>query len=89
LGRFEEAISTYKKALHRTPDNLWLHLGLVYAYSSVGREKEARASASEVLRIDPQFSVDKLEQTTRAIEKASKKPLMEGFYDNLRKAGLK
>jgi adenylate cyclase len=89
LGRFEEAISTYKKALHRTPDNLWLHIGLVYAYSSLGRQEEARASASEVLRIDPKFSVDKLEKTTSAMKKARKKSLMEGFYDNLRKAGLK
>jgi adenylate cyclase len=62
VGRYEEAISAYKKALHQTPDNLFVHLGLAFAYISSGREEEARAAASEVLRIDPKFSLDKLEK---------------------------
>jgi adenylate cyclase len=85
VGRYEEAISAYKKALHHTPDNLFVHLGLAFAYISSGRQEEARAAASEVLRIDPMFSLDKLEKDTKAMKTIFK----ESFYDNLRKAGLK
>jgi adenylate cyclase len=57
-GRFEEAVSEYKKAIQRSPDNIFAHIFLTACYSMTGREKEARAEAAEVLRIDPKFSVD-------------------------------
>ena len=40
------------------PDNIFAHIGLAAAYIMMGREKEARAEAAEVLRINPKFSVD-------------------------------
>ena len=83
VGKFAEAISTLKRALPQTPDNLFIHLGLAYAYIVSGREEEARASATEVLRIDPKFSLDKLEQAT-----ATNIHYKEPFSDTLRKAGL-
>ena len=57
-GRFEEAVSAYKKAIQLAPDNITAHIGLAFTYSLMGREKEARAEAAEVLRINPKFSVD-------------------------------
>ena len=57
-GRFEEAISAYKKAIQIAPNNIHAHLGLAATYSLMGREKEARAEAAEVLRINPKFSLD-------------------------------
>ena len=57
-GRFEEAVSVYKKAIQLSPDNISAHIGLAGTYIMVGREKEARAEAAEVLRINPKFSVD-------------------------------
>ena len=57
-GRFEEAVSAYKKAIQLAPDNILAHIGLAATYSMMGREKEARAEAAEVLRINPKFSVD-------------------------------
>jgi adenylate cyclase len=57
-GRFEEAISAYKKAIQRAPDFIRAHIGLGTTYSLMGREKEARAEAEEVLRINPKFSLD-------------------------------
>ncbi len=57
-GRFEEAVSAYKKALQRAPDNIMAHVGLLVTYSMTGREKEARAEAAEVLRINPKFTTD-------------------------------
>jgi TolB-like protein len=59
-GRFEEAIPAYKKGIQRAPNFLFAHLGLVTTYSLMGREKEARAEAEEVLRIDPKFSVGQM-----------------------------
>ena len=57
-GRFEEAVSAYKKALLRGPDNIFPHIGLTVTYIAMGREKEARIEAGEVLRINPNFSLD-------------------------------
>ncbi len=59
-GRFEEAIPAYKKGIQRAPNFLFAHLGLVTTYILMGRGKEARAEAEEVLRIDPKFSVDQM-----------------------------
>ena len=63
-GRFEEAVSAYKKAIQIAPDNIFAHIGLAATYSMMGREKEARAEAAEVLRINPKFSVDYLGKDT-------------------------
>ena len=41
-----------------SPDNIFAHLGLAATYIVMGREKEARAEAAEVLRINPKFSLD-------------------------------
>ena len=57
-GRLEEAVSAFKKGIQLAPDNLIFHLNLATTYIWMGREKEARAEAAEVLRIDPKFSVD-------------------------------
>ncbi len=57
-GQFEEAVSAYKKAIQMAPDNILAHVGLAATYSLMGREKEARAEAAEVLRINPKFSLD-------------------------------
>lgn len=52
-GWFEETVSAYKKAIQRAPNYIWCHLMLAANYSKMGREKEARAEAAEVLRINP------------------------------------
>jgi len=84
-GRYEEAIATYKKALHRARGSLFAHLGLASAYSLLGREEEARAEAEEVLRIDPKFSLDHLAKSLFFKNQAD----TELVIDSLRKAGLK
>jgi adenylate cyclase len=83
--RSEEAVSAYKKALQRSPDNLLAHVLLAATYSMMGREKEARAEAAEVLRINPKFSLDYFEKTLRFKDQR----LTNNFIDALRKAGLK
>jgi adenylate cyclase len=83
-GMYAEAISVYKKLVTRQPNNIFAHIGLTSCYSLIGKDEEAQASASEVLRINPKFSVEKLAKAT-AISDKSVKAL---FIDSLRKAGL-
>jgi adenylate cyclase len=85
MGRSEEAVSAYKKALQRSPDNLLAHVLLATAYSKMGREKEARAEAAEVLRINPKFSLDYF---AKALPFKDQK-VTNNLIDALRKAGLK
>ena len=83
-GRFEEAVSAYKKALQREPNNILAHNSLAATYSMMGREKEARAEAAEVLRINPKFSLD-FWAKTHQYDQSEKDKLINA----LRKAGLK
>ena len=84
-GRFEEAVSEYKKALQRAPDNFFAHLGLAATYSMMGREQEARAEAAEVLRINPKFSVDSYAKIITYKDQS----VIDNYINAMRKAGLK
>jgi adenylate cyclase len=84
-GRFGEAVFAFKKALQPAPDNLVAHVYLASTYSLMGREKEARDEAAEVLRINPKFSLDKFAPTITYKDQAR----TELILDALRKAGLK
>ena len=84
-GRFEEAVSEYKKALQRSPDNLVAHVVLAVTYIMMGREKEAHAEAAEVLRLNPKFSLDSWSERLTFKDQS----ITENYIDALRKAGLK
>ncbi len=84
-GRFEEAVSAFKQALLMSPDNLFAHLGLASTYIEMGREKEARAEAAEVLRIYPKFSLDNHAMGLPFKDQST----LDKYIGNLRKAGLK
>src|SRR5262245_15699459 len=57
-GRPEEAIAPLKQYLSRYPHTLGAHLILTAVYSELGKAAEARAEAVEVLRINPNFSLE-------------------------------
>jgi adenylate cyclase len=84
-GRYEDAIVQLKKAIHLAPDSLIPHLSLAAIYSEVGRDAEAHAEVSEVLRIEPRISLEGIVKTSPLKNKAD----MDRFIDALRKAGLK
>jgi adenylate cyclase len=84
-GRFEEAVSAYKKSLQRSPNNFFAHLGLAATYSMMDRDQEARAEATEVLRLNPKFSVDSYAKRLTFKDQS----VTDKFIDALRKAGLK
>ena len=62
LGRWDEAIDAHKMALKREPNDFVAHLSLVICYCMIDRMEDARAEASEVLRIYPQYSIGLLEE---------------------------
>jgi adenylate cyclase len=84
-GRVEEAVSAFKKALQRAPDNLIAPIGLGATYSLMGREKEARAEAEEILRINPKLSLDHFKKTSPYKDPSE----IDKIADALRTAGLK
>jgi adenylate cyclase len=86
-GRFEEAVSAFKKGIQRAPDFIIAHTGLGVTYSLMGRDKEARAEAEEILRINPEFSVDQFERTT--LQYWKDKSVSDRIVNVLRKMGLK
>jgi TolB-like protein/Tfp pilus assembly protein PilF len=60
IGQYEDAIATFKRALKLYPENLPGHAILAATYARAGRDAEARAEAAEVLKIDPNFSAERL-----------------------------
>ena len=84
-GRFEEAVSEYEKAIRLSPDNILAHVGLAATYSMMSREKEAHAEATEVLRINPKFSVDYFAKTLSYKTQSENAKTVSALH----KAGLK
>jgi adenylate cyclase len=84
-GRPEEAIAPLKQYLTRYPNILGAHLTLAAVYSELGREVEARVEAVEVLRLNPQFSLEVHKQRAPIKDPA----MLERHLAALRKAGLK
>jgi tetratricopeptide (TPR) repeat protein len=84
-GRLEEAAALSQRQLQQFPNFLWAHLQLTDIYSQLGREAEAQAAAAEVLRLNPQFSLEVHKQRVTLKDPA----ILERHIAALRKAGLK
>jgi len=85
MGRYEAAIPILERHLAAYPNGpaqLVAHLGLIVAYSELGRDKDARAEAAEIMRMSSGFTLASLPRTKDA---AWDKRLR----DDSRKAGLK
>ena len=84
-GRYEEAITTLKRVINRNP-NFWpAYIYLTASYVELGQEEKARIEASELLRTNPNFSLETGRQRLPYKDKA----VLEHLFDILRKAGLK
>jgi tetratricopeptide (TPR) repeat protein len=84
LGRYEEAVSAYKKALQLAPNSAWTRIDLTATYSMMGKEKEARAQAEKVLRLSPKFSCDLWAKTLGYKDQS----VTDKYVDALRRAEL-
>jgi len=85
LGEYNQAVEAYKKALQHSPDLLLAYIGLAASFSASNRAEDARAAASQIVRIDPKFSIEVFARSLTYKNENHK----EFWIDNLRKAGLK
>jgi adenylate cyclase len=85
-GQFEESIALFRRIVQKEPNQLTSQLGLVLALMAAGKEDEARAEAEKVLRIDPQFS---LERYARTLDYHKDRSVPDRMIKAWRKAGLK
>jgi len=83
-GQYEDALTTTKKALQRSPDASFPHIYLAISYALLDRKEEAGVAAKKVLEIDPSFSVERVSKTSPFKNKADLKLII----DAMRKAGL-
>jgi adenylate cyclase len=83
-GDCKEAIAVGEKGLKRQPDNLSSHVIIAAVYGSCGREKEARKEATEILRINPKFTVESYAKILPYKTPSDRDRVVQG----LRKAGL-
>jgi len=84
-GRYEEARAALQRYLSRYPNVLPAHLMLAVVYSELGQAAEARAEGAEVLRLNPQFSLEVHRQRMPVKDPA----VLDRHIAALRKAGLK
>src|SRR5262249_4326489 len=85
VGHYEEARAPLQRFLSRYPNRLDIHLMLAAVYSEFGQAAEARAEAAEVLRLNPNFSLEVHKQREPIKDPA----VLERHLAALRKAGLK
>jgi adenylate cyclase len=84
-GDCKEALAACDKGLKRQPDNLISRVIMTAVYGACGREAEARKEATEVLRINPKFTVESCMRKTPYKNPSDRERVSQG----LRKAGLK
>jgi adenylate cyclase len=83
-GQYEKAIEASKKALQREPNTQFAYIHMAVSYIRLGQEKEARAAATEILRINPKFSLERYAKMLPFPQ-----PIADLVINDLRKAGLK
>jgi tetratricopeptide (TPR) repeat protein len=59
-GRYEEAIAEYKKCVKNQVIDIFVHECMALTYALAGRYEEAREAWSEVKRIDPTTTPEKM-----------------------------
>ena len=85
MRRHEEAIEACRKSIDLRQTSLAAWITLVMAYNSLDRMDEAHAAASEVLKLNPNFSVEHFAKALPYKSEAAR----QFMVDALRKAGMK
>ena len=63
VGRKEEAVESFKKAIALKPNHVHPHAFLAAAYADLGQIDEAKATANEVMRLEPKFTASRFIQS--------------------------
>ena len=80
----EEAVKACEEGIKRAPEGMIVHFMATTVYSACGKEKEARKTAKELLRISPKFSAESFAKRLPQIHQKDKDRITEA----LRKTGL-
>jgi adenylate cyclase len=84
LEAYEQAASAYEEVVQSNPGFISGHRGLAASYAHLGRTDDAEWEASEILALQPDFSLRK-ERETNAFRREED---MARYIEGLRKAGL-
>ena len=84
LRRYEEAVSVLKRRIFRFPETDISRVLLAATYGQLGRLDEARAEWREVLRVNPDYSLEH----RRKVLPYKNPHDFEAVVDGLRKAGV-
>ncbi len=84
MGRTEEAVSAFKKAIELNPDFSRARRRLAAAYGQMGRIEDAEWEAAELLTLEPDFSIARERESEMFKNPAD----LERYIEGLRKAGL-
>jgi tetratricopeptide (TPR) repeat protein len=81
----EKAIESYEREVRLTPNVMYLWLNLAGLKAQLGRDKEAKEAAKEVLRLAPDYYWEKYSKAYLFTDKEVERR----FFEGLRKVGLK
>jgi tetratricopeptide (TPR) repeat protein len=84
VGRYEEAIYFQKKAIEQNPNDIYAYMVMASVCSMAGREDEAKAAAKEILKLNPDFSVEQV----RLVRPDKDRAIAKLWCDTLVEAGL-
>ncbi len=87
MEEYEEAVEALKMLVVREPDRFEGHQGLAIAYIRLGRKEQARAEVAEVLRFNPEFSLEVYKKEAHGMNMDP--AVVESDIEALREAGLK
>ena len=84
LGQFDEAIAALKQRLQRNPNSETSYALLAACYGHLGKTAESQAAWADVMRIAPDFSIER----RRRILPFKNPEMFEYRIEGMRKAGL-
>jgi adenylate cyclase len=84
LKRYPEAVRWLRECALRLPNMQLPHVWLASAYAQLGQIEDARREAAEVLRINPDFTIERHQRIIRYKDPRD----VEHRVDGMRKAGL-
>ncbi len=87
-GRRQEAHALLERVRRSNPDNILARVALAAAYEYEGRHEEARVTAQEALRVNPDLTAEIASRMIPGVERVYSPEEAAQFTDNLRKAGL-
>jgi adenylate cyclase len=84
LQKYEDAITACESMIHMNPNSLPPYINLASCHSLLNQLDKARQAVTDILRIDPQYSIGQFALTMPFKDKEE----LELYLEALRKAGL-